>query len=199
MENNPTRITVKSSLGTQSWDVTDFIKKALAATTTKGKIQFSLAGYKKGCLSAFDSAEKGATGPKLKIHAASHSFETCIQDCGKTGSGVEGNRVCDDKQKGVKDPRECPKWCKSMNYKRFMLACPQSSTTECWCCNHIDKANGGKEHEKLRTSECTGGKMTSGLTNNKNGHCSGMPKGTFEKHGYYLGGKCRGALYKTGL
>jgi len=126
-------------------------------------------------------------------------FETCIQDCGTTSKGVAGNRVCDDKQKGVDDPKKCPVWCKGMGYKKFMLACPSGGTTECWCCNSVDKANGGKDHELLDTSECTGGAMTSGLNGNQNSQCSGTPRNTFIVDGYYLGGWCRGALYHTGL
>jgi len=124
-----------------------------------------------------------------------YQFETCVQDCSTTSSGIAGNRVCDDVQTNVQDPRACPVHCKSLNYNKFMLACPTAGKIECWCCNTLDLANDGREHEKLAQSECTGGEMTSGINSNDNGHCSGTPTGTFIQHGYFLGGYCRGALY----
>merc|ERR1711957_306189 len=124
-----------------------------------------------------------------------YQFETCVQDCSTTSSGIAGNRVCDDVQTTVPDPRACPVHCKSLNYNKFMLACPTAGKIECWCCNTLDLANDGREHEKLAQSECTGGEMTSGINSNDNGHCSGTPTGTFIQHGYFLGGYCRGALY----
>jgi len=124
-----------------------------------------------------------------------YQFETCVQDCSTTSSGIAGNRVCDDVQTNVQDPRACPVHCKSLNYNKFMLACPTAGKIECWCCNTLDLANDGREHEKLAQSECTGGEMTSGINSDDNGHCSGTPTGTFIQHGYFLGGYCRGALY----
>merc|ERR1712086_865867 len=106
-----------------------------------------------------------------------YQFETCVQDCSTTSSGIAGNRVCDDVQTNVADPRACSVHCKSLNY------------------NTLDLANDGREHEKLAQSECTGGEMTSGINSDDNGHCSGTPTGTFIQHGYFLGGYCRGALY----
>jgi len=150
------------------------------------------------CVAPTPAPTPPPTTPGIKTNDG-YMFETCIQDCGTTSKGVVGNRVCDDKQKGVKDPKECPVWCKGMGYKKFMLACPTSATTECWCCNTFDKANGGVDHEILQTSECTGGTKTSGLNGNSNGGCSGTPTGTFEVDGYFLGGWCTGAAYLTGL
>merc|ERR1711988_946131 len=146
-----------------------------------------------------DCSSSGLDNPNNYPTVSTDGFalQTCVQDCGTTSSGVKGNRVCDDTYTHVSDPKECPKWCKSKGtYSKFMLAWPTQSKTECWCCNTLDKADGGVDHEKLALSECAGGKKTSGLNGNSNGGCSGTPKGTFIKDGFLLGGWCTGAVYK---
>jgi hypothetical protein len=134
------------------------------------------------------------------------SFQGCYQDCGTTSDGEKVNRVCDDKRAiQVTSVEDCQAQCQGYTY--MAMACPMPKGFECWCCNTLDKDNKAGS-ALIDERECSAkdhkgknSQFTSGLTGNRNGHCSGLRVGsTFEEGGYKLGGyalggACRAAVY----
>jgi hypothetical protein len=124
------------------------------------------------------------------------AYAGCYQDCATMAGGQTADRICDDlAATGVSTPAECQQKCAGFTY--MGLACPiAGSSFECWCCDSLDLNSDGTE--RLADSECSGGRLTSGINGNENEHCNGYPEvGAYVAEGYKLGGYCRAAIYAT--
>eukprot|EP00747_Dinoflagellata_sp_TGD_P182640 gnl/TRDRNA2_/TRDRNA2_36973_c0_seq1.p2 gnl/TRDRNA2_/TRDRNA2_36973_c0~~gnl/TRDRNA2_/TRDRNA2_36973_c0_seq1.p2 ORF type:complete len:194 (+),score=39.46 gnl/TRDRNA2_/TRDRNA2_36973_c0_seq1:111-692(+) len=131
------------------------------------------------------------------------SFVGCLQDCGTSSSGVTLDKVCADRSyegSGYKfiTPARCKALCADRLYQYMSLSCPTGDSFQCTCCNELKRPNGSLPI--ISAQECAGGSLTSGISENKQGTCTGFTgadRGGYVLHRHLLGGSCRAAVYQV--